>query len=145
MKDLFLPLEIGEDYEKYEWNLEILICEDIPMCDKYLWVGAKVNKIFNLKPSLTKVIFYWDRLEVVIHEFDNKHRTAYNKLNDNLSKNFSTLSNENLKDDIIINKFFMGKINYWSLYLPSTNQIKLISFSNSFPYTNNLIGSILKI
>ena len=108
-------------------------------------VGAKVNKIFNLKPSLTKVIFYWDRLEVVIHEFDNKHRSAYNKLNDDLSKNFSTLSNENLKDDIIINKFFMGKIDYWSLYLPSINQIKLISFSNSFPYTNNLIGSILKI
>ena len=41
MKDLFLPLEIGEDYEKYEWNLEILICEDVPMCDKYLWLELK--------------------------------------------------------------------------------------------------------
>ena len=63
-----LPFEIGEDYEKWEFDLEVLDYERIPLYDSYLYVG-KIKKFLNFSPQKTELIFHWDVLEIVILTF----------------------------------------------------------------------------
>lgn len=65
-----LPFKMGEHYENWEFDLEVLNYERIPFYDSYLYKG-EVKKFFNFSPQKTELIFYWDRLEIVILTFLN--------------------------------------------------------------------------
>lgn len=68
MENFNLPFEIGQDYENWEFDLEIMDVERIPNYDSYLYIG-EVKKFLNHSSDKTELIFYWDRLEAVILTF----------------------------------------------------------------------------
>lgn len=70
MKNNFLPFYIGEQYDRWEFELEVVNYERIPFYDRYLYIGD-VKKFLNFLPQKTELIFYWDRLEIVILTFLN--------------------------------------------------------------------------
>lgn len=70
MKQVKLPFEIGQEYENFEFDLEVLDIERIPNYDSYFYVG-EVKKFLNYVSDKTELIFHWDRLEVVILTFLN--------------------------------------------------------------------------
>ena len=75
-----LPFEIGEDYEKWEFDLEVIGKERLPMYDSYLYVG-KIKKYLNYLPQKTELIFHWDLLEIVILTFADLEDTIRQELN----------------------------------------------------------------
>ena len=83
MKNNFLPFQIGEHYEKWEFDLEVLDYERIPLYDSYLYVG-KIKKFLNISPQKTELIFHWDVLKIVILTFidleDNTRQDLNRKL-----------------------------------------------------------------
>lgn len=70
MKKFNLPFEIGQDYENWEFDLEITDLERLPNYDSYSYLGG-VKKFLNIISDKTELIFYWDRLEAVILTFLN--------------------------------------------------------------------------
>ena len=79
-----------------------------------------------------------DRLEVVILEFDKKSGHYYNGLNKALSEKFESFTSEILPDSTIIYKFTTEKVTYWNIYYVPSREIKLIYFTNMFPYINSV-------
>jgi len=83
MKNKHLPFQIGEQYEKWEFDLEVICKERIPMYDSYLYIG-EVKKFLNISPQKTELIFHWDVLEIVILTFidleDNTRQDLNRKL-----------------------------------------------------------------
>lgn len=68
MKKFNLPFEVGQDYEVWEFDLEVMDIERIPNYESYSYLG-KVKKFLNSISDKTELIFYWDRLEAVILTF----------------------------------------------------------------------------
>ncbi len=135
-----IPFRIGYQYDNWELNL-MSIADSIPdnsYCS-YLWVGSEIKRFLNFIPHRTELIFYWDILEVVILEFDKKSESYYNRLNKALSDRATRVNLEILPDGMIIHKFITRKVIYWSIYFPVSKEIKLVYFSNSFPYINTLL------
>ncbi|WP_162072539.1 hypothetical protein [Chryseobacterium fistulae] len=135
-----IPFRIGYQYDNWELNLITLsdrISENDLYCS-YLWVGSKVKRFLSFTPHRTELIFYWDRLEVVILEFDKKSEYYYNSVNKTLIDKFPDFSCEVLPDTTIIHKFVTEKVSYWNIYYPLTKEINLIYFSNKFPYIKRI-------
>ena len=78
-----LPFKMGEHYENWEFDLEVLNYERIPFYDSYLYKG-EVKKFLNFSPQKTELIFHWDVLEIVILTFveleDNTRQELNRKL-----------------------------------------------------------------
>lgn len=138
MKQINIPFQLGMEYENWEFDLEILP-DRLEGYDSYLWIGNKVNKFLNFTPYRTELIFYWDRLEVVIIGFNYKSLNYYKMLNNTIQNKFSNFTTETNSDHIIY-KFITEKVNYWTIYFIPTKKIKIIYFSKEFPF----IGKILK-
>ena len=68
MEKFNLPFEIAQDYEVWEFDLEVMDIERIPNYDSYTYLG-EVKKFLNIISDETELIFYWDRLEAVILTF----------------------------------------------------------------------------
>jgi hypothetical protein len=94
MKKIELPFNIGCAYEKWEFSLEISELYKFPY-DKYLYVG-KVKKFMNLIPERTELVFYWDRLEIVILSFLNMNMTSFTELSNSLEELLGKPEIENL-------------------------------------------------
>lgn len=91
-----LPFEIGEDYENWEFDLELLNYERIPFYDSYLYIGD-VKKFLNFLPQKTELIFYWDILEIVILTFNNMEN---NSIQDFIRKLKLSHKISSLQDDL---------------------------------------------
>lgn len=130
-----IPFRIGYQYDN--WELDLISTEDrikdSDLYSSYLWVGSSMKKFLGFKPDRTELIFHWDRLEIVILEFCNKSKSYYNELNDALSQRFTKYKSISHLNGIIIFKYSTLKINYWNVYYPDRNEIKVMYFSNSFP------------
>ena len=72
-----LPFSIGEEYEKWELNLEPLEKERIKGYDSYLYL--KDVEFLGLKSTRTELIFSLDILQIVILHF-NEMTIIYGKL-----------------------------------------------------------------
>lgn len=68
MKKFNLPFEIGQDYEVWEFDVEVIDVERIPNYDSYMYLG-EIKRCLNYISDRTELIFYWDRLEIVILTF----------------------------------------------------------------------------
>lgn len=137
---LRIPFKIGYQYDNWELNL-ITLSNRIPENDlyiSYLWVGSEVKKFLGFIPHRIELIFYWDRLEAVILEFDKKSEHYYNSMNKALSKRFSNVTSETFPDSIGMFKFTTEKITYWNIYYIPSREIKLIYFVKNFPYVNRI-------
>lgn len=135
-----IPFRIGWQYDNCEMDL-ITLSNKIPennLYISYLWVGSEVKKFLNFIPHRTELIFYWDRLEVVILEFDNKSTNYFNKLINALKLKFPDFNNSCDTYNILY-KFIGRKVNYWVVYYPITKEIKVVYFPKSFTYINRII------
>lgn len=68
MKDIELPFQIGEQYEIWEFDLEVLAADKIRGYDSYYFI--KEISFYGLKPAQTELIFSLDILEAVILSFE---------------------------------------------------------------------------
>ena len=97
MKNISFPFIIGQDYEAYEFDLEIIDYERIPNYDSYLYLG-EVKKFLNFISVKTELIFYWDRLEFVILTFTNMENNTIEDFKRKLHLSFKIpSSNHNLE------------------------------------------------
>lgn len=137
-----IPFRIGYQYDNWELSL-MSIADSISdnSYSSYLWVGSEVKKFLNFTPHRTELIFYWDLLEVVILEFDQKSEIYYSRINKAITERFldSEFTLEIHPDGTIIHKFVTRKVNYWNIYFPASKEIRLIYFSNSFTYINTIL------
>ncbi|MBU8883826.1 hypothetical protein KSK37_12085 [Kaistella sp. DKR-2] len=101
MKQIKLPFKIGEGYENREFNLEVLNYERIPFYDSYLYVG-EVKKFLNILPQKTELIFYWDRLEIVVLTLLNMDVNALEYFKEKLkSKVKLSILKQNINGEIL--------------------------------------------
>lgn len=130
-----IPFRIGYQYGNWEQNL-ISIEDRIKESNlylSYLWVGSHIKKFLNFEPDRTELIFHWDRLEVVILDFNEKSEGYYNQLNGALNERFPDAIKESKSIDTIVTKYSSLKTNYWCVFNPKKRQIKVMYFSKSFP------------
>lgn len=67
MKNTFLPFQIGEHYENWEFDLEIVDDEIIKGFDSYIYIKEIV--FLGAVPRYIELIFYLDILQVVVMTF----------------------------------------------------------------------------
>lgn len=68
MKDINLPFQIGEQYEKWEFDLDTFVADKIRGYESYSFI--KEISFYGLKPTQTELIFSLDILEAVILSFE---------------------------------------------------------------------------
>lgn len=68
MKNTFLPFQIGEHYENWEFDLEIVDDERIKGFDSYIYIREIV--FLDIIPRYTELIFSLDILQIVTMIFD---------------------------------------------------------------------------
>lgn len=129
MKNKHLPFQIGEQYEKWEFDLVVLNYETIPFYDSYMYVGD-VKKFLNILPQKTELIFSLDILELVVITINTKDPREMGKLIDLMSKTFGDyfeLAKEYLSA-WIYNLEDLSQI--WLIYKPIENKT-YISYGKS--------------
>lgn len=68
MKNLHYPFELGEQYEKWEFDLEIMDEERIAGCDNYIYLGN--ISLFGENAEYIEMIFSMDILTAVYIKFN---------------------------------------------------------------------------
>ncbi|AZI38822.1 hypothetical protein [Epilithonimonas vandammei] len=83
MKNQNLPFQIGEHYENWEFDLEVLDVERIKGYDNYLYL-KEVN-LYGFTSNYTELIFLFDILEQVILKLNFETQEQLNHFINNLS------------------------------------------------------------
>jgi|GEM_PF-876166 len=87
MKNKDLPFSIGEHYENWEHNLEILDVEEVIRgYDSYVYLGE--IKFLGIVPQQTELVFLWDYLQAVIFTFKFEPLEQVNQFRSNLIQSF---------------------------------------------------------
>lgn len=86
MKKDQLPFKIGEDYEKWEFDLEVCIYDKIKGFDSYIYL--KNFNFLEITPLQTELVFFFDVLELVIMTINTKDHREMGKLIDLMTKTF---------------------------------------------------------
>lgn len=86
MKNKYLPFQIGEQYENWEFDLEYLKEEKIPGCDSYIYLWKKL--FLHIVPSRIELIFSLDILQVVIMTCEFENLEQLNQFRELLDKKF---------------------------------------------------------
>ena len=89
MKIEDLPFLIGEQYENWEFELEILP-DRIKGMDSYKYIGKEIHKFLNYIPVQSELIFDLDILECVVLVFEDEN--IFSKLINELLQ-FDSLNN----------------------------------------------------
>lgn len=104
MKDIKLPFQIGEQYEIWEFDLEVLAANKMRGYDSYYY--TKGISFYGLKPARIELIFGLDVLEAVILSFEPPE-TSYTLRKTLLIKreeilNFSSIQTADIPQKIVI-------------------------------------------
>ena len=124
MKQINLPFEIGQEYEILEFDLDYLEEEKIQRFDSYLYVG-EVKKFLDFSTDKTELIFYWDKLEIVILTFLNVEVSRFTEVSNALSEMFGN-AEIITQEEKIIHKFKNRNIEYWCVFNFQTNTIIIL-------------------
>ena len=81
-----LPFKIGEDYENWEFDLEVCINDKIKGFDSYIYL--KNFKFLDITPLQTELMFFFDILELVIMTIKTKDDREMENLIDLMTKTF---------------------------------------------------------
>lgn len=98
MKTTFLPFQIGEQYENWEFDLDYLKEERIKGLDSYLYIKKSFFLQYNARRI--ELIFALDILEVVIMTFEFQSFSELNQFREALQRTFGkkvNLQDEDLK------------------------------------------------
>jgi len=85
MEKINLPFLIGEGYEKWEFELDVLP-DKIKGFDSYRFIGKNLNKYLNYLPDEVELIFNLDILEMVILKFENKEVQFFEDITNKTNK-----------------------------------------------------------
>ncbi|MBP0612334.1 hypothetical protein J8J42_04645 [Chryseobacterium sp. cx-311] len=66
MNDIYLPFQIGEQYENWEFDLDVAEKERVPGYDSYYFIWSK--PFLHIIPNTIEMIFCVDILQAVIME-----------------------------------------------------------------------------
>lgn len=116
MKNKFLPFQIGEQYENWEFDLEYLNDEKIKGFDSYLYLWQRA--FLYVVSSRTELIFALDILEVVIMNFEFNSITEINQFKQILEQKFerkSQFKNEQITVEIYS---LLGDLELWFIKNP---------------------------
>ncbi len=91
MKNIDLPFQIGEHYENWEFDLEVLDVERIKGYDSYIYIREIV--FLGAIPRYVELIFSWDILDAVILVFSFSDSSQVNNFKNSLDE----LKIQNLK------------------------------------------------
>ena len=86
MKKDLLPFDIGEDYENWEFDLEVRTFDKIKGFDSYIYLNN--FKFLDVIPLHTELLFSFDILELVIMTINTKDHREMGKLIDLMTKTF---------------------------------------------------------
>ncbi len=78
MKNQDLPFQIGDHYENWEFDLEVLDIERIKGFDSYTYIKKIV--FLGVVPKYVELIFSWDILQCVIMIFEINSLKQQNEL-----------------------------------------------------------------
>lgn len=81
-----VPFRIGEDYENWEFDLEICNYDKIKGFDSYIYL--KNFNFLEIIPLQTELLFSFDILELVIMTINTKDHREMGKLIDLMTKTF---------------------------------------------------------
>lgn len=101
MKNKYLPFEIGEQYENWEFDLEISDVDKIKGCDSYFYI-REIN-FLGVCPKYVELIFSLDILQVVIMTCEFQSLEQLKQFRETLDSKFGerrVLENENLSAEI---------------------------------------------
>ena len=106
MKNQNLPFQIGEHYERWEFDLEVLDVERIKGFDSYKYL----NKIefLGLFTKSTELVFLMDMLQIVIFKY-NYQKTDFERINEILNKKLKLKS----KSKQLINYYLDSSLEFW--------------------------------
>ena len=110
-----LPFKIGEDYENWEFDLEVCSYDKIKGFDSYIYL--KNFNFLEIIPLQTELLFFFDILELVILTITTKDYRDMEKLIDLMTKTFG--------DYIEYEKEYLSACVY---KLEDSNQIWLIYY-----------------
>ena len=127
MENFNIPFEIGQDYENWEFDLEIMDNERIPNYDSYLYIGEVKNHL-NLFSDKTELIFYWDRLEAVILTFFHIEMNTIEKIK-NILKYKCHFPIYEIHSNYEVYEYYTGEIQIF-LVLKKPNTL-LVIYGNS--------------
>jgi len=139
-----IPFRIG--YQIDNWEKDLVITADRfenNLYCSYLWAGKEQKKFLDFEPSTTELIFHWDRLEVVILDFESQSKQFYNNLNNQLKIRFENFQPVKHYENIKISKFVCQNISYWNCYDKQTSEVKIIYFSRNFK--DNILKNNLRM
>ena len=100
MNDIYLPFQIGEQYENWEFDLDILETEKVPGCDSYLY--NRTTQFIGVVPDTVELIFNLDILHLVIISLNNCSIHMYHNISTTLLLNFQKRECEKLEKDTYI-------------------------------------------
>lgn len=121
MKNNYLPFQIGEQYENWEFDLEYLQEEKIPGYDSYLYLWKKL--FLHITPSRIELIFSLDILQVVIMTCEFENLEQLNQFRELLDKKFGNKTKLQ-KPNIEIYKIMDLEI--WVIERISRNKVKIL-------------------
>lgn len=101
MKNKYLPFQIGEQYENWEFDLEISEVDKIKGYDSYFYI-REIN-FLGVCPRYVELIFSLDILQVVIMTCEFQSLEQLNQFRETLDSNFgegTKLENESLDVEI---------------------------------------------
>lgn len=118
-----IPFRIRSQYEKWEFDLEVIDTDFKIGVDCYWYLG-KVKKFLNLIPDKTELIFEMDRLEIVILTFNNMNLTILKDLCDKMERLFGKPT----KDECFNynNRVFTNKNKSYYCYPVSNSSFKVM-------------------
>lgn len=105
MKNIDLPFKLGEHYEKWEFDLEILSVERIKGYDSYTYL--REIQIFDKKADYVEMIFLFDFLEFVILTFSFKTEIELLQFTIKIKNEYSQLYYK--KNELIL-KLYYGNL-----------------------------------
>lgn len=123
MKNNFLPFQIGEQYENWEFNLEYLTDERIEGFDSYYYL-SKVQ-FLSIVPTKVELIFSLDILEIVIMTMQFHSRREKKCFIKTLKKDFES-KNQIEKEGKVIEVFYLDEnTEIWMIQYNTTNMIEI--------------------
>ncbi len=122
MKLIKLPFKIGDDYENWEYDLEISKIDRILGYDSYIYI--RELSFLGLVPQYTEFIFSWDILQCVVFTFNFESQKQLQQFRDILNLNLGEskiLQNEYL----IANTYQFEELKIWLIHIHNSYQIQI--------------------
>lgn len=123
MKNTYLPFQIGEQYENWEFDLEYINEEKIKGFDSYLYLWQRA--FLYIVSSRIELLFALDILEVVIMNFEFNSLEEIYKFKQILKQKFdkkSQFKNEQITAEIF---FLLGNLELWLVENPLGSTIEI--------------------